>query len=292
MKVIYALILLHISVGFVQGQNEGLSMKPYSNIHDDKVSLLKVLYNDTDYGYSIWMNRTNNPGVKTKYFAYRNGPYTVYERFNSWNNDNRNIIFVMSGAFYNSKYKPVGLTIDHGRVVNRGINETMDGLVIVDKNGEIEVSNLEDKNIYVSDLGDLNIRNAYDKERFIQWATEEEATVFQIQLLVYKNEIKCAYHSEYRERRLLVIAKDTNEDTLHVVFDMDKSKGVSLYDISEKILNYFKHTNREIIAMLNLDVGRYDILSVRSKSDKELHAPRGSRNEYLSKTGNLVVFYY
>lgn len=291
MKVIFALLLLQFSALICFGQDNRISLKSYTNIHDGKASMYKVYFNNTYYGFSIWMNRKTNPSIKAKYFAYKYGSYSVYDRFNNWGND-KNIICLMSGAFTSDYYKPIGLTIDDGNIVNRGINYTMDGLVIVYNTGGIAVSDLDEKNLYVNNLGYLNVRNSYDKERFIDWAKNENATVFQTQLLIYKNKIKCSYQNELRERRLLVLAEDSNGDILHVVFDIDKSNGVSLYHISEIILNYFKSTNREIIAMLNLDTGMYNMFSVRSKSGKEFQTPKGTKNYEFKDVVNLVVYYY
>ena len=270
----------------------GLSETYYKGLYDDNVKVYK-LYKDGDrYGQSIWLYRKSGK-VKAKYFAHKDysEDKSVYDRYNDWR-DEEEIIMVCSGAFTSQDYtKPVGLTVDNGRVVNRKVEDSMDGLVIVYATGGIVVSDIDEGNLYLQSLNrKVDLRDSRDKYDLINWAESEDATIFQTQLLVYKNQLRIDREGrkERATRRLLVLGTDKRGDVVHIVFNVEED--VYLYDIANEVLSYLKSNNVNVIGMLNLDTGMYNIMEVYKEDGYQLSNVEG--DEPVRKATNLLSYYY
>jgi hypothetical protein len=277
-------IIIFYSTSFAQIKQEHLGY-----IHNGKVEIYKVSNKSGKLGHSLWINRTKNSNIKAKYFADKLNHNSIYNRYNIWKN-NKTLISVCSGAFTNDYTKPIGITIDNGKIINRAVDKTMDGLVIVYATGGIVVSDLSEGNLNLQGYSkSFNIRNVLDKNTFLEFAQENNATVFQTQLLIYNNKLKIKNkdkNNQHRERRFLVIAKNQNEDILHIIFNIPEQ--VKLYDISSDILNYFKNSRISIIALLNLDTGNNDMMEVY-ENGKTISYFNGREN--ISKAINLIVYH-
>ena len=199
---------------------------------------------------------------------------------------------VCSGAFTTGDFGrplPVGLTVDNGEVVNKVMNDEMDGLVIVYATGGIVVSNLEDGNLFLKSLNKtVDVRDSWDKYELLKWSEKQQATIFQTQLLVYINELMLDVNKarrKKRERRILVLATDTNRKVHHIVFDI--AEGVYLGEIAQDILNYLNSKQIKVVAMLNLDTGWYNMMKLFDKSEDLVLR----KNPEKSPT-NLLVYYF
>jgi hypothetical protein len=180
--------------------------------------------------------------------------------------------------------KPMGLAIDEGKKINGKVDYRMDGLVIVhnkgEKAGEIVVSNLSEGNMRKMDK---------DYYNFLGWAEKEQASVFQTQLLIYENKLRVNNNSKkHAERRLLVLVRDKNGDVLHIIFNI--TRPTTLYDISKNILDYFKKTEKHVIAMLNLDTGANDFMQVYNEKGEIAPNFKGIRK--ISEITDLIIYYY
>jgi len=283
MALVIALTTLQVS--FSQIRQELL----YS-IHDSKVTIFSVYDGNNFIGNSLWINRTINSEIKAQYFADKMNYSSIYERFNAWKSG-KVLISICSGAFTNDNTKPKGITIDNGTIINRDVDGTMNGLVIVYPTGGIVVSDLSEKNLKLSNNYSthyLNIRDEYDKNTFFTFAKNESATVFQTQLLIYNNDLKCKPKNEYRERRFLIIAKNRDNNILHIVFDIPKN--VQLYSTAQAILNYFKSSGKDIYAMINLDTGSYNMINVYYPNGSKVSDFKGSND--IAGAVNIIAYYY
>jgi hypothetical protein len=126
----------------------------------------------------------------------------------------------------------------------------------------------------------------------LKWCEDNEATVFQTHLLVYKNNLKISsYNSnqDSRERRFLAVGNDAEGKLVHCVVH---SPGyTTLYEGSKRTLNFlneFKEMN--VMWMINLDTGAQDVCEAYDSNGK-LNQKIISR-EPLSKAINLLVYYY
>jgi hypothetical protein len=148
--------------------------------------------------------------IKTKYFS-RN----ANTRYTNWQK-NKKVMLICAGAFsetWETTSKPVGLTVDAGKLVNSKIDPTMDGLVIV-KNDFIFVMDLDklESGLKLDDGSQLKINPRYNtKDKFIllNTAKKEKYTIFQTQLVYSKDKrlnFKNLYYGKKRERRFLATA--------------------------------------------------------------------------------------
>ena len=243
--------------------------------------------------------------VKAKYFAAEdyNGR-SVYSRYTEWARG-RNTIVVSSGTYMDNcnllmQPKPVGLCIDNGKVVNNQLSSDFDGLVIVYATGGIVVSNLDEGNLSVVWEGQkvtFDLRNNYwHRSRFIDWAEEHYATVFQTHLLVYDNVLttyrapNCESCQEKRERRFLAVCNDEYGKLMHVIINSPTYE--SIYDATSNVYSFlinFKDME-EVFFMINLDTGCQDVIEARDDSGNVIPGIKG-RNS-ISTAVNLLTYYY
>lgn len=275
-------------------------LQSYAQYDKQYVKISTVKHKGFSYKV-IYMDRgLSGKKINAKYFAAKdlNGN-SVPNRFYNWSKG-KNIISVTSGTYmdnYDSKLaRPVGLTVDNGIVVNKGIAD-FDGLVIVYATGGIVATNLKDKNLTVQGGSisgmPLDIKgNAYHFNEFLKWCKENEATVFQTHLLVYKNNLKISsYNSslEPRERRFLAVGNDAEGNLVHCIVHSPES--TTLYEGSKRTLNFlneFKEMN--VMWMINLDTGAQNVFSLYNADGKINSTIKGTLT--VSEAINLLVYYY
>ena len=240
-----------------------------------KVKIYELKKEGKSYGHSIWLNRSGHR-VKAKYFALRSKNVSVYDRMQSWR-QGRNVILACSGAF--STELPgggtgttVGLTVDNGRIVNRNIDRTMDGVVIVLDNGGMIVSDIDNKNL---EVGDKHFRVIEDKIALLNWAQQHKATIFQTQLLAYQGALRIsrAGRKKMRERRFLALVTSRAKGLHHVIIDIPNNE--YLFNAARDAFYHLKDDQgMTVVALLNIDTGGFNIL--------ELYNERGQRDFTVS----------
>ncbi|MGH1336711.1 MAG: hypothetical protein ACRBFS_11330 [Aureispira sp.] len=287
-----AFALLSFSTTSVRYYGEGYTgdnMKSFKNGHA-KVYTLQEGY--SKIGHSVWMNR-GSKRMSAAYFSAGD----VYGNHKKWSKG-KEVFLTCSGAFSDDLDKtdgalPVGINIENGYAKNRKVKKDgMDALVIVYATGGIVVSDLTKGDLHLQSLGKkLNIRESTtDKYDFLEWAKDEKATVFQTQLLAYKNQLKIDSRGRKnkRERRFLALAT-TNTGTLyHIVFDLPE--GAYLYDGAQKVLAHLNDQNMDVTALLNLDTGAYNVLEVNTGDDSLDSELEGETS--ISRAVNLLSYHY
>lgn len=279
-------------LGLFEVPVENISESHFKSYHNGDIRIFSLKKDHSNIGHTIWLNRKSGK-VKAKYFAHKDlhTSKSVYQKYSGWKGA-KEILLVCSGAFTTKDYStPLGLTVDNGKIVNRNINKDMDGLVIVYATGGIVVSDIDEGNLYLGSLNKrIDPRNFMDKQTLISWAEKEEATIFQTQLLAYKNNLRIPSHApkEEAERRLLVLAINPENEVEHIIFNIRRE--FYLYNISELVFNYLKAKNMNIVAMLNLDTGMYNILEVYDDDGDRENNVKGKEN--VSKATNLLTYYY
>ncbi|MCX6188137.1 MAG: hypothetical protein NTW54_00760 [Bacteroidetes bacterium] len=260
------------------------------------VEISSVKYKDEQFNV-IYMKREGNR-VKAKYFAAAdfNGN-NVYKRYQKWV-PGKNVILVSSGTYMDYDGIPVGLTIDNGVVVNKTLANNFDGLVIVNVNGGITVTNLKDGDLQLKGTDvdttrkyDLR-KSAWDMQAFIKWAVSHEATVFQSHLLVYNNKFEIAFKNSSNAiapRRFLAIGKDEKGKIVHAI--IQSTEYATLYNGSKKsldFLNQFK--DMEVNFMINLDTGDQDVFKLYDRDGTYNRMIKGEKD--LSVAVNLLTYYF
>lgn len=260
----------------------------------DYVEITKVDYKNDQY--TVVTMRREGEHVKAKYFAAKdyNGN-SVYDRFQEWEKTNPNVILLSSGTYIDGNNNLQGLTIDNGIVVNQSlIKDRMDALVIVYATGGIVVSNLKDGDLKVNGINRmLNLRKSTtDLDDFIEWAQEQEATVFQTHLLVYRNQIKvnpANSKPDPRERRFLAVGVDENGKVIHAIIHCPTYS--SIYDGTYKVLDFLNNfKNLTVTFMINLDTGAQDVFELHNSDCTTNASIKGQMEPY--KAVNLLTYYF
>ncbi|WP_026462839.1 hypothetical protein [Adhaeribacter aquaticus] len=264
------------------------------------VNISKVQFKNETY-FCIYMKRESEK-IKAKYFAASdNAGNTPYQRYKKWSN-NKNMIVVSSGTYMtrtsNGLYRPEGLTIDNGVVVNPRLSNKFDGLVIVYNTGGIVVSNLDEGNLTLMGGGissgkKLNLRkSAPDNITFTEWSKKQNATVFQTHLLAHQNKLTIDEQTSSKEkykRRFLAVGEDEDGNKVHVIVQYPVH--TTLYDGAKKVLaflNGFKYM--KVAFMVNLDTGGQDVLELFKHDGSQYKEIKGEKE--LIKAVNLLAYYY
>ncbi|MFY0606395.1 MAG: hypothetical protein JXR10_06765 [Cyclobacteriaceae bacterium] len=274
-------------------QGTHLSLANYKNYFpvDGKghaINVFSIQSSYTTIGHCVWMLR---PYVKASYLAHADGGTSIYGKYASQRKSSK-VYLAATGGFTNEKSQPVGLTMENGNIVNAVLRQKdMDGLVIIYPNGGLAVCNLKQGQISLGAYGEVTPRKSLvDYANLIQWGRSNNATMFQTQLLAYEDHLLINVsdaQSDIRERRILAVVKDRGNGDLHnVIFDI--KSGYNLAIISEELFKLLKARNKQVIAMLNLDVGSYNILNVHDDKGNLDNRVKGPTS--ISKATNLIVY--
>jgi hypothetical protein len=268
--------------------------------YDPKYVETKTLRVDGEtYAIEKMMRREGK--VKVKYFAYKDGSTSVYQRYKAWS-ANRRVIAVSSGTYMTTcnvaTAQTVGLCIDNGRLVNNSLSDKMDGLIIVYPTGGLAATNIKDGNLNVRINGNdkvFDLRKQYDQIEFIDWAKSEQATIFQSHLFVYKNGLKITDNGsetakKLAPRRFLAVCSSGN-DVIHYIVNLPAAS--TLYNGTVKALKYLNNLEQvNVVFMVNLDPGCQDVYKIFDKNGKEVTSKNFSGTLDTSQAANLLVYYY
>jgi hypothetical protein len=255
------------------------------------VDVMKVKdKNGKELGEAIWMHR---PQLKASYLAHQNvsGRYRNFRK-------GRRVVLATSGGFTNSLRQPEGLTVEQGNIVNAVLMPDRDGLVMVQPSGGIRILNLKRQEFFLP-LGRKQVKKignplqsliAYSE--LLEWCRSTRATLFQTQLLAYSDQMliqRSKATTNLRERRLLALMSDARTgQTHHAIFNIKQS--VNLAEISEEIFALIADRNKKVEAILNLDVGSYNILETYDERGRPIRGAWGPVS--VSEATNLIVYYY
>lgn len=242
--------------------------------------------NGNNIGQAIWMKR---PNIKAKYFATKN----VYNKYANLKN-NSQIVLATAGGFTNTKGQPLGLTVDNGEIVNAVLRHDRDGLIMVNRNGGIRILNLKRNKFILPGNKSIEINNPLNSlisySDLINWATKYKATIFQVQLLAYSNKIlidPAKAPNQLRERRILALFSDKKTGEVHhAIFNIEASYNLAL--ITDEIFAIIASRNKKVEAILNLDVGSYNILNVFDEKERLLNNVKGPVD--IKTATNLLIY--
>ena len=254
----------------------------------------EVDFEDTDLVIYNFSRRKGAQGkVKAKYFAKE-----ANQQFDDWRNGKR-ILFYCSGAFsesWDTDSPPLGICVDNGRIVNRNLDQDMDGLIIVynggAQEGGIAVVNIDKEKVRVNQGGqaEYDLRNSDDRFRFLRWASSQSATVFQTQLMYTRSygfgfSPNMMTYGNRAERRFLAICKKGGV-VYHIVIDYPESD--YLNRSADRVVRYLKESlGYEIFGLFNLDTGGKNIMRAYDGEGREL--ARGPKDSH--EATNLLVYY-
>jgi hypothetical protein len=235
-----------------------LNLRPI-NGSDYAVIVYKLTQYNRDIGHVIWMDRE---AVQVSYLAYENVP-GKYQSFQA----NNRVVLATTGGYTNTYRQPEGFTTEDGNIVNPVIMPDRDGLAMM-SGGGINVLNVDPSRDSFQLPGGHVIKNPLNSllayAELLKWCKEKKATLFQTHLLATGDNLTIdptKAPAELRERRILALARDKKTQKLyHVIFNV--TQNVNIAQISSEIFGLLQKRNLKVEAMLNLDVGAFNILEV------------------------------
>lgn len=260
-----------------------LRFYPANDGADHAVEVYTLLHKDVEIGQAIWLNR---PAIDASYLAFENVP-AKYAAFKA----GHRIVLATSGGYTNVSGQPEGFTTEEGNVVNPVVMPDRHGLAMLSAGG-INVLNMKDKEFLLPEGetidNPLNSLLAY--ARLLEWSKRRRATLFQTHLLAYSDTMLIdpqKANPEVRERRILALARDKNNQRLyHVVFNVTKQ--YQLAPLAAEIFGLLQKRNLKVEAILNLDVGTFNILQVYDDSGNPLPGMQGPVD--VNQATNLLVY--
>lgn len=271
----------------------GITSSFWKSFKDGNVNIytLKDAYSNS-MGHAIWMSRAKKR-MKAAYFSTGE----VYNKQQRWSRG-KDVFLTCSGAFSDDLdvrdgALPVGINVEQGMIKNRTVvKEGMDALVVVYASGGIVVSDLTKGDLYLQSVDKtIDVRSDITaKYDLLEWAETEKATIFQTQLLAYKDQLKIDSRGrkQKRERRFLALATSKKGALYHIIFNLPK--GVYLYDGAKDVLEHLQDQGMKVTALLNLDTGAYNVLDLDSGDytvDKSIKGKIG-----VHKAVNLLSYHY
>lgn len=259
-----------------------LNLYPINNGQDYAVRIYKLYLSNTEAGQVIWMSRSM---VKAEYLAFGNVP-SDYDAFRN----NHQVVLATTGGYTNSSHQPEGFTTENGNIVNPVMMPDRDGLAMISEGG-INVLDLKNNRFLLPGAG-LPINNPLDSllayAQLLDWCKNKHATIFQTHLLAYSDTLRIDPQKakpDIRERRILALASDKN-NVYHIIFNVTQQ--CNLAQITSEIFGLLKTHNLKVEAVLNLDVGKYNILNVYDDGGKLIQDLQGPVD--INQATNLLVY--
>lgn len=237
--------------------------------------------------YNIYQFSREGNKVKARYFVRNSRALDDLK--------GKKILFYCSGAFsqtWDANSTPIGICVDNGNIMNKSVDGTMDGLVVVynggAQQGGIAVSNLDKEPINTS-AGSFWVKNnAADRTNFLNWAAKESATVFQTQLMYstkgYEFPTDKLNNGSAAERRMLAICKNSSGTVQHIVVDAPQTD--YLNNSAKNIVQMLQSAGFTIIGLFNLDTGGRNVMEARDDRGKTI-----SSIGKLDDAINLIIYY-
>jgi hypothetical protein len=235
------------------------------------------LGNDQQFAFEIMLVRRGQELVGSSFWFNRRTYRAAYlatdvpREYPPFLQANR-VALVMAGGFTNSLRQPEGLTLQSGNLVNSVLMPDRHALVLVEPSGGIRVLSLRQAQVELP-LGanktktienPLNSLLAYAE--LLDWCRTRNVTMFQTQLLAFSDRLMIdpgKAKPELRERRILSLVSQESgsgspASVHHVIFNIVAP--CKLADIAAEIFATLKKRKMKVEALLNLDVGAFNIL--------------------------------
>ncbi len=227
---------------------------------------------------------TSQRSLKTVYFGNEGK-----EKYKNWKKRNRGLQVLCFFAVGFSKdlednNTPIGLCLENGKILNRTLEKGMDGIVIIDKRGNLTALDIDHERFD----GRYALRKASDKSYFINYASRNRLSVFQTQLLyseVGGSKIGPLKYGKKAARRFLAICKDRAGQEHQIVLNLPVS--THLNRAAQAAVNALQDKGYDIQYLLNQDTGSRNILTAYDEDEKELY----SAPVDLKNATQLLVYY-
>jgi hypothetical protein len=249
-----------------------------------ETKLFDMFEGDKYVGAAVWMHRDE---VKCRYLAEKN----IAKQYDQIKQGNF-VLAVTSGGFTNDQRQPEGLTFQNGQIINTILMPDRDGLVIIEATGRIRVCNIKKGIILPQTNKKIKpLQSLIDYIDLVAWCKRNKATVFQTQLLALGDELLIdpeKADKELRERRFVAVSRshDRPEEVHYIIFNFKESKQLAIAAI--EVFRALQKRGKKVEAILNLDVGSFNILEVYNAHSQALPQIQGTKP--VVNATNLLVF--
>ncbi len=255
--------------------------KSVLNFKNDKIRDLQINLISADFSK-----------IKFKLFIKNSSGPLPYMAFLNWSK-NKNIYFYSSCAYVDDCDveigRPVGLSINNHEIINKVVEPNILGLCLINKAGQIQIKNLK-LNLNIENKNNVNITDAYYKNKIINYFANHFGDSFQSHLLWYNNQnLAVNFKSSPSSRRSLVITRNKNK--IKEIHTASINSPISLKDFSTTLGAYFHSKMYIIESIIYLDTGCQDVFG--SYTDKNIFV---SSKEFtgrvpIQNTSTLLVAY-
>ena len=152
--------------------------------------------------------------------------------------------------------------------------------------------NIDEEEVSVNqgEKASYDLRNSGDRAMFLRWASAEQATVFQTQLMYTKSygrgfsRSKLTYGDRAERRFLAICGKDGQ--VYHLVIDHPDSD--YLNRTADAVIRYLKDRRGfTVYGLFNLDTGGKNIMQAFDEDGRRIdHGPK-----HVREATNLLVYY-
>ena len=262
----------------------------YNSYYEGSYKVYTTTYQSIDL--QIFLFNQSDSDIKVKYLATQPSSrfYQLKRR--------KQILLTCTAGFstsWMSNAKPKGLTVEKGRIINRVLQSSMDGLVIIhnfgNETGRLTVIDLNYPIVYTGIAGQIeyDLKDYYDRRRFLRWVQRERLTLFQTQVM-YANQEKGfsnrnLYYGDKALRRFLV--QCTKKRTRYQAIINIPEDPLELNYASTLVYEFLDRSGYSIESIVNLDTGGKNILY--AYDDLEDFIFKSEKPLYYAT--NLIVYY-
>ncbi|MEM6263133.1 MAG: hypothetical protein AAGI38_11540 [Bacteroidota bacterium] len=233
--------------------------------------------------FKVFDLNVSNRRVKAQYFGQ-----AAKKRYDAWRKRGRKRILCCFSVGFVKDYEhntPLGLCADDGRVLNRALEPSMDGLVTVRPGGKPSAFDIGQDQWN----GRYTLRSTSERVAFLKVIEQKGLSLFQTQLLYsYADSLKMSPNAKGKKasRRLLAICMDATGREHHLVLNVISS--ARLYEAAVAAIIALKEKGFWVRYLLNQDTGSRDIMDAFDDQKKRIY----SAPVPMSEATQLLVYYY
>lgn len=270
-----------------------LILVAYTNICLSQVAKTVLNYKkDKVKDFQINLISADFSKIKFKLFIKNSNDPLPYMAFLKWSK-NKNICFYTSCAYVDDcdaeVGRPVGLSINNHEIINKVIEPNILGLCLINKEGQMQIKNLR-SNLNIENKKNINITDAYYKNKIIDYFAKNFGNAFQSHLLWYNNQnLALNYKSSPSSRRALIITRNKNK--IKEIHTASIKSPISLKDFSITLGEYFYSKMYFIESIIYLDTGCQDVFGSYAENNKFLASKEFTGSVPIQNTSTLLVAY-
>ncbi len=239
----------------------------------------------SDAGTILWLSRRDSSGL-ADYVTADSGDKIDLRQLGASRGRGR-LIAATTANYSTPERRPIGLSSVRGQMRNYYYDPGLDGLVMISEDGRIVIGDLRDGI-------DIGGRTAFPRSSFVDlvdlwtWSADKGMSLFQTHCLMLEGSPRIDPRNapfDLKERRLLVTTPDGAAAIVTLPVTPRSWDLVGALQVVVKV--FAENFHAWPISVANLDVGRYDILTILGDDGRV----RSQTKKPVSEAPNLLLFY-